>query len=103
MEEEQDKPSIGAFTLSLLIYANDVALFGHSITNLQNRLHAIHAFCDATGLCVNVRKTKVMMVQTPKTKNWPILMYNGQSLEVVDCFKYLGINVPSNHMWGTCT
>ena len=30
MEEQQDKPSIGAFTLSLLIYANDVVLFGHS-------------------------------------------------------------------------
>ena len=42
------------------------------------------------------------MVQTHEIKNQPILMYNGQSLEVVDCFKYLGINIPSNHMWETC-
>ena len=61
LEEEQDKPIIGAFTLSLLIYADDVVLFGHSITNLQKLLHAAHAFCDASNLCVNVAKTKVMM------------------------------------------
>ena len=90
------------FTLSLLIYADDVFLLGHSITNLQKLLHAIHAFCDAINLCVNVAKTKVMIIQTNKIKNQPILMYNGQSLKVVDCFKYLGINVPSNHMWGAC-
>ncbi|MCO5551454.1 hypothetical protein L7F22_004957 [Adiantum nelumboides] len=102
LEEEKDKPSIGAFTLLLLMYADDVVLFGYSIHVLQKLLHSVHAFCDATGLSVNVAKTKVMMVRTHKTADQPILMYNGQSLEVVDSFKYLGINVPSNHAWGHC-
>ena len=102
LEEEQDKPSISAFTLSLLIYTNDVVFFGHSITNLQKIFYEIHTFFDAIGLCVNVAKIKVMLVQTHKNKNEPILVYNGQSLEVFDFCKYLGMNVPSNHMWGTC-
>ncbi|MCO5579440.1 hypothetical protein L7F22_033295 [Adiantum nelumboides] len=102
LEEEKDKPSIGAFTLLLLMYADDVVLFGYSIHALQKLLHSVHAFCDATGLSVNVAKTKVMMVRTHKTADQPILMYNGQSLEVVDSFKYLGINVRSNHAWGHC-
>ena len=70
-----------------------MVLFGHSIINLQKLLHATHAFCDAIGLCVNVTKTKFMLVQTHRTQNHLTLIYNEQALEVIDCFEYLGMNV----------
>ncbi|MCO5612696.1 hypothetical protein L7F22_066965 [Adiantum nelumboides] len=78
--EEQEGPAIGMLVLVLLIYADDLALFAHTIEALQKLVDAIHAFCENTGLSVNVNKTKFIIVSTLKKNNQPILMYQGSKL-----------------------
>ena len=100
MGEEVDMPKIGTITLLLLIYADDVVLFSHHASTLLKMINVVSDFCKTSGLAVNVTKTKVMVIKTHHTRNQPIIMYNGHELEVVDKFKYLGIDIPSNHAWG---
>ena len=54
------------------------------------------------GVSVNVSKTKFMIVSTLKKANQHTLMYQGQQIEQVTSFKYLGIDIPSNYAWGKC-
>ncbi|MCO5593426.1 hypothetical protein L7F22_047440 [Adiantum nelumboides] len=99
--KENDRyPTLGYIVLALLIYADDVVLFAHTISSLQKSLDVIHVFCVETGLSVNVDKTKIMQIGASKTENQQMLMYNGQAIEVVESFKYLGVSIPSNHKWG---
>ncbi|MCO5588829.1 hypothetical protein L7F22_042789 [Adiantum nelumboides] len=102
MRKGGDHPSIGTFTLLLLIYADDVVLLAYNALPLQKLQDAVHAFCNATGLSINVAKTKIMSVHTCRNENQPIIMYDEQTLQAVESFKYLGIYVPSNHAWGSC-
>lgn len=101
-KENDEYPTLGHMVLTLLIYADDVVLFAHAISSLQKSLDAIHAFCMETGLSVNVGKTKIMQIGAAKTENQQMLMYDGQEIEVVESFKYLGVSIPSNHNWGKC-
>ena len=99
---DKEGPAIRMLTLLLLIYADDVVLFAHDIIALQRLLDAIKTFCEATGLSVNVAKTKFMIVSTQKQKNQSMLSYQGQQIEQVNSFRYLGIDIPSNYAWGQC-
>ena len=80
-KENAEFPILGHFVLALQIYADDVVLMAHAISSLQKSLDAIHAFCEETGLSVNVSKTKIMQIGVSKTENRQILMYNGQEIE----------------------
>ncbi|RYA37889.1 hypothetical protein DD603_24155, partial [Enterobacter cloacae complex sp. 2DZ2F2B] len=42
-----------------------------------------------------------MLVKT-NHKEKPCIVYNNETLEVVESFKYLGLEVPSNHKWKDC-
>ena len=50
---------------------------------------------------VNSSKTKIMLVKNQK-RDKPCIMYNNESLECVENFKYLGLEVLSNHRWNEC-
>ena len=54
-----------------------------------------------TKLSVNSSKTKIMLVKSQK-RDKPCIMYNNEPLECVESFKYLGLEVPSNHRWNEC-
>ncbi|MCO5612798.1 hypothetical protein L7F22_067069 [Adiantum nelumboides] len=102
MQDNGDAPNIGLTTLLLLIYADDVVLLAHSMSLLQKLLDAVHTFCEAKRLSVNVLKTKCTEICTHKSKDQPAVMYDGQEIQAMDSFKYLGIIIPSNHRWGQC-
>ena len=42
-----------------------------------------------------------MRVKSQK-RDKPYIMYNNEPLECVESFKYLGLEVPSNHRWNEC-
>lgn len=100
--EETDGPAIGMLTLLLLIYADDVVLFAHDMASLQKLMNAIHTFCATTGLSVNISKTKFMLIRTHPQEFQTSLTYQGQPIEKVDSFRYLGIDIPPNYAWGQC-
>ena len=51
---------------------------------------------------VNVSKTKFTAVCTKQLKTPPKIHYARQHIEVVSTFKYMGIEIPTNHRWHTC-
>ena len=90
-----DSPSLAGLTLLALLYADDLALVSTSMAGLQAQLDVLQEYADRWGLTVNVEKTKAVIYRTaraPVCSN-PSLIYDGQSIEFVESFKYLGIDM----------
>ena len=65
------------------------------MAGLQAQLDDLLPYADCWGLTVNVDKTKAVIyraVRAPVCSN-PSLMYDGKSIEFVESFKYLGIDL----------
>ena len=54
-----------------------------------------------TKLNGNSSKTKIMLVESQK-RDKPCIVYNNEPLDCVESFKYLGLEVSSNHRWNEC-
>ena len=52
-------------------------------------------------LSVNSCKAKIMLVKS-QIKDKPCIMYNNEPLDTMERFKYLGLEIPSNHRWNEC-
>ena len=76
----------------MLLYADDIVLFGNSAEQLQDSLNLLSNYCKRWKLNVNINKTKVMVFRKggalPRNLTF---LYNGNELEIVRNFKYLGI------------
>ena len=92
---------IGNAVIMLLLYADDVVLFTHTMEDAQKMMDALNAFCAHSGLEVNKQKTKIMLAKTNRTEQ-PLIIYNGTPLDVVESFKYLGLEIPANYKWHGC-
>ena len=80
--------SIGGRTISNLRFADDIDLMGGSNTELQELTNRLTSRAGAYGIEVSSEKSKVMTNSANKT---PAQIYmNGQQLEEVSAFKYLG-------------
>ncbi|MCO5605801.1 hypothetical protein L7F22_059985 [Adiantum nelumboides] len=100
-QEGIEEVMIGNAVIMLLLYADNVVLLAHSLEDAQKLMIALENFCLHSGLIVNGFKTKVMLVKT-LNKEKPCIVYNKEPLEVVESFKYLGLEVPANHKWKDC-
>ena len=87
---DTDCPQIAEMLLAILLFADDIALFSYSQAGLQKQLDILSAFCAARGLIVNVKKTKTVVFEHRKSSTCSFL-FNGDVIEQVDEFKYLGI------------
>ena len=85
-----DGPELLGTIIAILLFADDIALMSYSPAGLQNQLSILAQFCADRGLTVNVSKTKVMVFEAKRSECQPF-MFNGQVIERVDVFKYLGI------------
>ena len=92
---------IGNAVIMLLLYADDVVLFTHTLEDAQKMMEVLKAFCAHSSLIVNEQKTKIMLAKTLRTDQ-PLIVYNGKSIETVESFKYLGLEVPANYKWREC-
>lgn len=77
---------IGGRRISNLIYADDIVLIATSVEELQDLLNRIMDAGKEYGLAINVEKTKTMSLNGNETK----IMCDGQRLEQVHRFRYLG-------------
>ena len=76
----------------MLLYADDIAIFSNSAEELQSSLDVLSEYCLRWKLKVNVSKTKHLMFR--KCGRIPrdiAIIYDGEPLEIVKVFKYLGI------------
>ena len=78
-----------------LFYADDGALLATSADELQKMIDALCLYCAKWRIFVNCGKTKVVVFNHTPSNTWkcecPVFKYNGEPLEVVDEFKYLGV------------
>ena len=89
-EECVKEVAIGNVVIMLLRYADD--------GDAQKLMKPLVFFCMHTKLSVNGSKTKIMLVKSQK-RDKPCIMYNNESLECVESFKYIVLEVTSNHRW----
>ena len=84
----------GLKEICLLLFADDICLFSTSPSGLQHQINNLENASKAIGLKVNLNKTKVMVFRKggflSKHEKW---YYNGQLLEVVNSYKYLGFTL----------
>ena len=90
-----DAPILDGLRLLALLYADDLALVSTSLAGLQAQLDVLHEYARRWGLSVNVDKTKAVIfraARTPVCSN-PSLLYDGKSIDFVESFKYLGVDL----------
>ena len=83
-------------SLFLLMYADDMVIFSDSVQGLQNMLNELLQYTKKWSPTVNVAKTKVMVFRYNNidvTDKW---YFDGDELEVVNEFTYLGIRLNYN-------
>ena len=77
-----------AVSISDLDFADDIALLSENVEQAQLLLTQLEVEAAKVGLHLNGKKTKVMTYNQPGQVN--ITTRNGDSLEIVENFKYLG-------------
>lgn len=82
--------------LMVLMYADDTVLLADNPKALQSMLDHLKLYCDKWKLSVNEDKTKVMIFRKRKSKVSYNFKFDGNVLEIVDHFKYLGVTFKYN-------
>ena len=83
---------IGTLKLFILLYADDIVLFGNSADELQKSIKILEEYCQMWKLTVNTSKTKVIIFRNGgRLPNGLKLTYKGTEIEIVSKFSYLGI------------
>ena len=81
----------GRFEINQLLFADDTALVADSEEKLCILVSEFGRVCERRKLRVNVGKSKVMSPGMVMGIGMHVIL-NGEPLEEVDCFKYLGRN-----------
>ena len=83
--------SIGNINLSILLYADDIALMAENESNLQNMLNIVSKWCSKWRLAINREKTQIIHFRkkTEQQSNYSF-MFESMSLNYVPSYKYLG-------------
>ena len=73
--------------LESLEYADDICLLSNTKEQMQQKINRVDCFGKKIGLKINTNKTKVMAINTNQNTN---ITLNGENLETVNRFTYLG-------------
>ena len=79
--------------LSILLYADDMALMAPSLKGLQTLLNATEKYCQEWDILLNAKKTKNMIFG--KVCQLPNLVLDGKDIEWVQSWTYLGVTLLS--------
>jgi hypothetical protein len=82
---------VDMLSILMLMFADDIAIFSTDPHSLQHQLNCINEYSKKWGLKVNVGKTKVCIFQKYKYRNIHTWELNGDNIEIVDVFTYLGV------------
>ena len=88
--------TVGGRNINNLRYADDTMLLAENETDLQNLLNVIREKSTEYGLNMNVKKTKVMVISKKDTVPRAHILLNGQCLDQVNQFTYLGQLITDN-------
>ena len=85
--------SIGGVNINNLRYADDTVLCAENEADLQQVLDVVKVKSEEFGLCMNVKKTKTMIFSKAEKKPRICLKLEGQIIEQVNNYIYLGQNI----------
>ena len=78
--------------LLVLMYADDTVIMCDSVRGMKNVLVALHTYCKDWKLHINCTKTKIVVFGRGRTNSSAYdFEFGGESIEVVDNYKYLGL------------
>ena len=80
--------------LSILLYADDMALLAPSLKGLQTLLSATERYCQEWDILLNAKKTKNMIFG--KSCQVPNLILDGKDIQWVQSWTYLGVTLISH-------
>lgn len=87
--------------INILLYADDLSELADTVGRLQSLINELETYTTKWGMKVNVDKTKIMVFRNGgklrKNEKW---LYEGNPLEVVSYFRYLGLLLSSRLSWG---
>ena len=87
--------------INCLLWADDLLLVSQTPAGLQKSIDKMKSFYDSLGLEVNIKKTKVMIMNKRgrKLDNLYQFKLNEKTIEIVDQYQYLGLKLrPSGSM-----
>ena len=92
--EELEGITINGININNLRYVDDTALIADSEEKLQKLVDVVKECSSEAGLDMNAKKTKTMVVSKHPERDKTIdIKIDGETLEQVDQFKYLGTQV----------
>ena len=77
--------------LYLLLYADDTVILAENSNDLQAALNGLGNYTNLWDLKVNASKTKVVVFSRGKIRNIPEFTFEGNNIEVVFEYTYLGL------------
>ena len=77
----------------VILYADDTVLMAEPSADLKNQLNSFQDYCSVWKLKVNTDTSKVMVLSRGKLPRNLIFSLNGEKLEIVNSFSYLGIEL----------
>lgn len=86
--------------LQLLLYADDLVLLAKSLSDLKKMMRVLQEYCSTKGLTVNTKKNKIVVFRKggPVPGSVQNLKLNGQHIEVVESYTYLGVTFSSSSL-----
>ena len=75
--------------LPILLFADDTVLMSDNEWELQGLVNEFGTVCEKRNLKVNTGKSKVMVFERGEVTECEVKL-NGQAMEIVNSFKYLG-------------
>ena len=88
--------TVNGTNVNHFLYADDLVLLAESKEELQELLEGLSKFSKDKELTVNAKKSVVMVFNQTGRKATDKLFYNGQELEAVQSFTYLGVEISAN-------
>ena len=100
---EANDESIYAFLkIFILPFADDTVLFSDTKKDLQYMLNLFENYCDSWKLTVNITKTKILLFNMRRYASYLHFYLRGEELELVNEYKYLGINLSKSGSYLYC-
>ena len=89
-------------------FADDTAVIGRITNNdesdYRKEVEHLEGWCRDNNLCINVKKTKEMIVDFRRSRHLPPPLHiGGTAVEVVSSYKYLGVHISDDLTWSTNT
>lgn len=80
----------------MLAYADDLVILAENHVDLQRKIHFLQVYLERIDLKINISKSKVIEYRKRISKNSHPIKINGELMEYVDNYTYLGITFNRN-------